>query len=130
MIAKKIIRTIAITELAIGASTILGLVVSTIFFSSKKSPNVFMFVLMSATASSLIGIGLLRHKHWARMVLVFFSGYIVLTKILIFADLLHFNGEIITLIPASLKNYISIAYHCFVVLFFTRRTTKTHFAAK
>jgi len=123
----KIIKIVAFIELSIGEATIFGTTVSTLLLLAKKSPNVFIFVILSATASAVIGIGLYHYKEWARMLLVFFSGYIIVTKMLVFANLLHFNGEIITFISTGLKNYISIAYHAFVMLFFTRQATKKCF---
>ena len=121
---KRITRIIAFIEISIAIFTILGLALSEPLSLSKKSPNVFIFVLLSSIVSGVLGIGLFKDKNWAKTLLVFFSGYVILTKILIFSNLVHFNGEIITFIPTSLKNDISIAYHIFVVLFFTRKQAK------
>ncbi|MCX5678963.1 MAG: hypothetical protein NTY76_07675 [Candidatus Omnitrophica bacterium] len=124
---KKLIRTIAVIELSIGAFTICGITIYGLLAISRKPLNVFIFVFLAGVASSVIGMGLFNYKHWARNLLIFFSGYIILIKIMIFADLLHLNGEIMTFPPASLKNYISIAYHGFIVLFLTRQTVKECF---
>ncbi|MCX5680489.1 MAG: hypothetical protein NTZ95_07625 [Candidatus Omnitrophica bacterium] len=124
---KRAISIIAVIELLIGASTVLGVTTTYLLHLSEKSPTVFIFVLSSAIASTAIGLGLLKHKKWARTLLVFFSGYIVITKVLIFSGLMNFNGEIITFISAGLKNYISIVYHICVVLFFTQHKVKKQF---
>lgn len=124
---KNTIRIIALIELAIGTITIFGLTGSALFCLSKKPPHVFIFVLVCAIISSVIGMGLVKYKEWARVLLVFFSGYIILTKVLIFLDLMHFNGEMMTLVPVGIKNLISITYHGFILLFFTRTAAKKHF---
>jgi hypothetical protein len=129
MVEKNVIRTIAFTELLIGIYTILGLIIFQFFSLAEKSPNVFIFVLLSSMASSVIGVGLFSYKQWARTVLVFFSGYVILTKILIFGNLLHFNGEILTVVPTGIKNIISVIYHIFLVIFFTRSGVKTFFSS-
>jgi hypothetical protein len=118
---------ISCVEMLIGASTVTGLLASAAMAAQKKPANVFLFVLVSAAASFIIGAGLFRRKEWARMPLVFFSGYIILTKMLVFTGLMKFSGEIITFIPADLKNLISILYHFFVVVYFTRMSIKKEF---
>ena len=127
LLTKKLIKIIAIIELLIGASTICGITVYALLAISKKPLNVFIFIFLAGIASSVIGIGLLNYKQWSRNLLVFFSGYIILIKVMVFAGLLHLNGEIVTFPPASLKNYISIAYHGFILLFLTRQMTKDCF---
>ena len=124
---KKFIRIIAVIELSIGVFTICGLTIYALLAISKKPLNVFIFVFLAGVVSGGIGTGLLNYKQWARNFLVFFSGYIILIKVLIFAGLLHLNGEIVAFPPASLKNFISIAYHVLIVLFLTRQTTKECF---
>lgn len=127
MSLKGVIRIIAVTELLIGASTFLGVTGTYLFHLSKKSPAVFIFILLSAMVSGAIGLGLLAYKKWAMSSLIFFSGYIIITKVLIFAGLMHFNGEIITFIPTELKNYISVAYHICIALFLTRHKVREQF---
>ena len=127
MKVERLIRLIALAEMLIGLSTIFGLTVTTIMGLSTKSPNVFIFVLLSAGLSSAIGLGILNRQEWARNILVFFAGYVILTKALIFVKLLSLNGEIVTALPNSLKNYISVIYHIFVIIFFTRNPVKAFF---
>jgi|GEM_PF-1685761 len=125
--ARKIIRLVAFIEMLIGGLTILGLTGFEVLSLSKKSPNVLIFVFLSAALSSSIGIGLYMYKHWARKLLVFFSGYVIITKIMIFGGLFRFEGEILTFIPANFKDATSIIYHCFLVIFFTRSPIKEFF---
>ena len=117
------IKIIAFIEIIIGISTILGL----LLFISRKPLNVFIFVLISAIISIGIGWGLLTFGNWARILLIFFSGYIILTKILMFMGLLYFNGEIISFISISLKNLISILYHAIVMIILNQKTIKGNF---
>ena len=127
---KTTIRLIAFMELLIGLCTLFGLLTYSLLSISKKPLNVFIFVLLSATISTIIGSGLLNYREWSRNLLVFFSGYVILTKILIVAGLLRFNGEIITFIPTGFKNCISILYHGFIVIFFNQKTVKGYFAKR
>jgi len=125
--SKKIVVLIARTEIFIGIITIASLLLSPLFTGIKKPGNVFMFILVASLFSSIIGIGLLMNRGWARKLLIFFSTYIVLTKMLIFSDLLYFSGEILTFIPYGFKNFISVIYHCFIIVFFNRKTVKAAF---
>ena len=125
--SKKIINLIAFVEVAIGLVTITGLAVSLALSLSTKSPNVFIFVLISATISCAIGLGLFGRRGWARSALVFFSGYIVITKLMLFAGILKLNGQMVTVIPDIIKNTVSFIYHGFMVVFFTRSAVKEYF---
>lgn len=111
----------------IGVTTVIGLSAALAMGQQHKPVNLFVFVVATSWISFGIGLGLLLYKEWARMVLVFFSGCIIVIKILIFAGLMHFNGEIITFIPTDWKNLISIAYHLFIVVYFTRMQVKKEF---
>ena len=130
MAAKRIIKIIAFIELLIGLSTVFGLTTYTVLSLSTKPLNVFIFVLLCAVISSMIGAGLFDRREWARVLLVFFSGYVIITKAMVFAGLLQFNGEIMTFIPAGLKNCASVLYHGFVLIFFTRKSVKGRFASR
>lgn len=124
------IRIIAFIELSIGLSTLSGLIVYSSLSMSQKPLNVSIFVCVASLISILIGLGLLANKDIARKVLIFFSSYIVLTKIMIFLNLMRFNGEIIGFIPASLKNSISILYHGLIIIILNQRDVKESFLRK
>ena len=127
MVIKRIIKIIAYIEILIGLSTILGLATSPLFFVPTKPLNVFVFVMISAVVSGILGIGILKYKEQARILIVFFSGYVVLTKILVFSNLLQLYCDRVTFIPSYFKNSISIFYHVFIILFFTRQNVKKYF---
>ena len=121
------INIIAATELLIGMVTITGLFLSPAASFPEKPLNVFVFVLATAITSSAIGLGIFKRWRWAWLLLVFFSGYIVLTKALLLSGLMIFTGEIITFIPMDVKNFISIGYHGFIVAYFTGRRIRNQF---
>ncbi len=114
------VKAIALIEIFIGLATLASLIIHSVLSLSTKPFNVFTFVLASAVTSAILGVGLLNYRDWARALLVFFSGYIVLTKILIFMNLLHFSGEVFTYIPTGIKNASSILYHILLVFYLTR----------
>lgn len=124
---KIFVKIIAFIELAIGLTTFLGLVIYSSLSMSQKPFNVFIFVLLTSIVSILIGLGLLTYKDLARKAIIFFALYIILTKLMIFSNLLQFNGEIITFVPTDLKNLISIAYHSLVIIIFNRKDVKESF---
>lgn len=127
MTTKHIIRAVAFVELLIGLSTIFSLTTLTLLSISTKPLNVFIFVTISATISAALGIGIFKYKENARSLLVFFSGYVVLTKILIFSNLMHLCCDIVTFVSPDFKNSISIAYHLLIIFFFTRNNVKKFF---
>jgi len=124
---KKLIRIIAFIEIVIGLSTIISLILGSWFSFPSKPFNVFIFVIISAFASAMLGVGLFNYKEKARILLVFFSGYIALTKIFIFLNLLKLCCEISGPIPAYIKNSVSIIYHLLLIAFFTRKRVKKYF---
>jgi len=127
---KTLIRIISFIELFIGLATIVGLIASSLVFTSAKPVNIFVFVLISSLISVTIGLGLFHYREWARKVLLFFSTYIVLTKILIFFSLISFNGEIITFISTESKNFISITYHVLLIAVLIQPAAKKNFLKK
>jgi len=122
-----IIKAVGCIELIIGSITFLNLITYSSLSITKKPMNVFIFVIISNAISVLLGLGILNYRNWARKFLIFFSGYIIITKILIFSNLLYFTGEIVTFIPNSLKDSISILYHSFLILFFIQTVVKKYF---
>jgi len=85
-----------------------------------KSADVYIFVIVTAIISFVLGIGMLADREWARKLLIFFSGYIIIIKILIYSGLMVFNGEIITYIPVWSKDLISFFYHSAILILLPR----------
>lgn len=126
----KIIRSVGIIELVIGISTFISISTFSLMSISEKPINIFTFVFISSIISIIIGAGLLTHKNWARNLIVFFSGYVILTKILIYSGILHFSGEILAFIPTDIKDFTSILYHSFIIYFFSRRHIRNIFVGE
>lgn len=114
-------------EIIIGLVTIASLLVAKVFFDAAKPLPVFLFVFSSAAVSSVLGIGILRYRLLARNLLMFFAGYIVLTKILIFCGLIILPPPFETLIPPSVKNIISLFYHVAIIAFFGSEKMRSYF---
>ncbi|MDP8298434.1 MAG: hypothetical protein P9L88_00810 [Candidatus Tantalella remota] len=89
---------------------------------SPKPVNVYVFVTLSSLAGVVLGAGLLKGKAWARILLVCFAGYVILTKILVYSGLLSFGGTMLTVIPSGAKDAISLLYHSAIVIFLSRRS--------
>ncbi|HNX90517.1 MAG TPA: hypothetical protein PKY78_02880 [Candidatus Omnitrophota bacterium] len=120
---KIVFNTIGIIEMLIGITTlVVCFAVQTwgIGGFAVKSPNVYIFVVTTATMSFALGVGMLFNREWARKLLIFFSGYIIITKILIYLGLLTFNGEIFKAVPTSAKNIISLLYHILLIVVLIR----------
>ncbi|MFH1753301.1 MAG: hypothetical protein ABH875_03865 [Candidatus Omnitrophota bacterium] len=113
-------------ELLLGLMTILFVILFDLFSVVEKPTGVFIFVIASATMSSLLGYGILNHRRWARILILFFSGYVIMLKILLYLDVIRFTGEILK-IPTYLRDTSSIMYHIFIILFFTDRRVASKF---
>lgn len=111
---------IGITEILIGTVTLCVCIAVQFFHINglqAKPSNVFIFVILAALAAVVLGAGLILGKKWARKALIFFSSYILFSKILIYAHLLSFKGTIATFIPDWSRDLISVIYHSALILF-------------
>lgn len=118
---------IAIIEIGIGVITLGGVAVvqaTGVYGIGPKPMNLYLFVVISACTSFVLGVGLLFKREWARSLLIFFSGYVILTKILRYAGLMTFDGEIIRTIPSWTKDAISFFYHAAIILFLSFQRPK------
>ena len=123
----RILRTIGYTEILIGGITLLGTAFSLLFSFNTKSPSVLGFVLMSGLVSLSLGVGILFHSLLAYRLLIYFSSVIVLSKFLLIADVIRFNGSLETFIPSPVKNSISVVYHLFIIIYLSRSNVKRLF---
>ena len=118
---KVLIKTIiAWIEILIGATTLIisSMVQFTGAFTAQPKPtNVYIFVILTAIMAVAFGVGLLYDGKWAVRLLIFFSGYVILTKILVYAGLLSFKGALITIVPTAFKDGISVLYHSVLIIF-------------
>lgn len=106
------------TEIAVGTITLGAVISSLITRNCAKSPNVLIFVIISSLISSSLGIGVLLRAHYFRKLIMFFAGWIILSKILISGGILTLNGQLETSIPAGIKNFVSILYHALIIAYF------------
>jgi spore maturation protein SpmA len=115
------------TEVLIGLVTLISLFETRILWGITKPRSVFLFVFLTSLVSFILGIGILRYKMLARKLLMFFSGYIVLTKIFMFLNLITLSHPFEILIPSRIKNVISFIYHLTIILFFNREEIRDSF---
>ena len=111
--------TIGLIEIGIGFTTFI--VCSLVQFwgmggFAPKPLNVFFYVVITSLVSTALGLGVLRGREWAIKLLIYFSGYIVLNKLLLYAGLLTFSGQIMTIIPRDIKEIVSFCYHLALVV--------------
>lgn len=106
------------TEIAIGMITLGAIASSIITHSSTKSLNVLIFVIISGLISTSLGIGVILRSHYFRKLIMFFAGWIILSKILVFGGIITLNGQLETFIPTGLKNIISMIYHTSIIFYF------------
>ncbi len=123
----KIIRFIGLIECLIGIVTLGTIVVQPFMFDSSKTPAVLVFVGGTALISFAIGLGILRRNERTRAYLVYFSGYILIEKLLIFAGVLTLNGKIVQSVIGIPTDAISFIYHSIIVLFFIRPSVRRAF---
>ena len=123
----KILFAIALIEILIGIITFLAVFLSLVLSSNTKSPNVLIFVIVASLISTLLGMGILQHKKIACDLLIYFSSVVLLSKVLIFADILALNGTLETTLHPNLKNAMSILYHAFVIFYLNRKEIKESF---
>ena len=121
---KSIIYLIGVIEILIGLLTLSGLAYSFFFPQVRKPVNILVFVLISSLISASLGFGVIKLKDIARKLLIFFSGWVILTKILILIGILQFTGEsIVKIFNPAFKDSLSILYHTAVILFFKSKKT-------
>jgi len=111
---------VGIIEILIGSITLFSTLISVYFSTNTKSPSVLAFVIIAASISTLIGIGILRLKKLACSLLLYFSSVIILSKILIIMEVIQLNGALVTAVPSPLNNVISIVYHGILLYYLSR----------
>ena len=116
---------IAVIEIFIGLFTLSGMALYIHLGRMAKPPNVLTFVTVTAVISTFLGLGLLRRNRTTVTLLVFFSGYIILTKVMVATELMHFNGAILEYLPINLKNLISTLYHLILIVFLTKPSVQS-----
>ena len=108
---------IGIAEILIGGITLLWNLLALGLAINAKSPGVFAFVMIAGLVSVSLGIGILKFKKAACYLLLYFSSVVILSKVLIFLNVIELNGSLETTVPGPIKNAASVIYHGFVILY-------------
>jgi uncharacterized protein YybS (DUF2232 family) len=114
-------------EIGIGTITLAAIGRNILTGFLPKPPNVLAFVIISSLISICLGAGILLKWPYARKFLLFFAGWVILSKILIFAGIIVLCCELETSIAPDVKNIISILYHGTVIAYFHSRAIKAEF---
>lgn len=118
---------IGIIEILTGGMTLVATLTAVILSASTKPPNVLCFVIATSFISTSLGIGILRLNRTAYKLLIYFSSVILLSKLLIFMNIIHLNGALETSISPVIKNLISILYHGSIIVYLKRNHIKDLF---
>ena len=123
----RILWLIGIIEILIGGITLCAVLVSSLTSSDVKTPNVLSFVIVASLISTSLGIGILQFNRTAYNLLLYFSSVILLSKLLIFLNIIQLNGDLETAISPSLKNLASVLYHGAIILYLKRISIRNLF---
>jgi hypothetical protein len=113
-----------LTEIFIGSVTLASILDAYITRGATKPLNVLFFVILSSLISIALGIGILKKFRLARKLLVFFAGWVILSKILILGNILSLCCALETTFPAFEKNMCSIIYHLALIITLRRPAIK------
>jgi len=116
------IKYFAYTEIILGIVSLF----STIFcLLNNRTPypvTVATFLFATALISISLGIGILNYSRPSYYLLIFFSGVVVLSKILIFSKIISLNQTITSTLTPGVKNTTSLIYHSLLIFYFTRKS--------
>ena len=118
----------AVSEIIIGGLSLILTSLPLLTGTSAKPWNVLVFILITSSISLALGLGLLFKFKYARKFLLFFSGWVILSKILVLAGLITLNGALETTIAPNVKNIISIIYHGSLIVYFLCPSVKNEFS--
>jgi hypothetical protein len=122
--SRLVIRAVAIIEILIGLSISLSFIIASLITPPGRPKTVYGFVVLTSLISVIIGIGLFKYKNWGRQFLIFFAGYVIFTKFLLFSNLVEFTGNTIKAMPVELKDVLSLIYHVVILTVFNLKAIK------
>lgn len=122
---KIIIRGVAVVEIFIGFSISLSFIVPALGNTPGHQKTLYGFVVATSLISIVIGIGLFRYKNWGRRFLIFFAGYVIVTKFLLVSHLVTFTGNTIEYMSIMSKDIISLVYHVAMLIVFNLKAIKS-----
>jgi hypothetical protein len=113
-----------LAEITLGSVTLACILDAAIATDVQKPLNILLFVVVSSIISVALGIGILNRLRLARKLLVFFSGWVIVSKILILSRIITLCCELETVIPSYTKNTISIIYHIILIYYLQQPKVK------
>jgi hypothetical protein len=116
---KNVFRVFGWIEVLIGMTALIGSFAAQMGFipgHAGKPDNIYVFVVVTAAVSFVLGVGLLYDREWARKLLIFFAGYIILTKVLIASGLMSFSGVMLTAVSPAIRDMVSGVYHAALLI--------------
>jgi hypothetical protein len=117
-----------ITEISIGTITLIAILTNLLLSATSTKPlNVLTFVIATSIMSVGLGVGIILRRVHAYHMLLFFASVIILSKILIFTNIISLHGALETSIPASRKNIISLIYHIIILIYFNLKDVRKEF---
>lgn len=122
---KLILLTFGLIEIIIGM-TLLALHVASLKIPPQP-PAYSIFIISTSLTSITLGLGILRARPWARMLLLFFAGYVLLTKLLMLGHIITGPGGANLFLLRPLKNWISVIYHLSILAVFNLESIKNKF---
>ena len=122
--SKIIIRIVAIVEICIGLLISLSFMIPSLINPPGRPKAVYVFVILTSLISVIIGIGLFRYKRWGRQLLVFFAGYVIVTKFILLSNLAEFTGNTIEFMSINSKDTLSLIYHGIILIIFNLKDVK------
>jgi len=125
-LALKGIPLFGLMEIAIGVITLLSIPFFARLGHVKPLGELF-FVLTRSLFSFVLGAGILFRFNPARRLLVFFSGWVIITKVLIYLGVMTLVSEVSTTISIQAKNIISLLYHALLILYLRHPLIKKEF---
>ena len=118
---------IGVIEILFGLITLFSVLVSIILRFNAKTPNVLFFVIVTASISTLLGVGILKFNTRAYQLLIYFSSVIILSKCMILLGIIQLNGSLETAVPVPIKSLISILYHGTVIFLLNKKNIRSIF---
>lgn len=115
------IKCFAYTEIMLGIVSLFSLAFSLLNNPPSYPTTLTTFLLAAALISISLGIGILNFSRQSYYLLIFFSGVIVLSKILIFSNIISLNQAITSPFTPGVKNSVSFIYHSLLIFYFTRK---------
>lgn len=122
--SKIIIRTFAVTEILIGLYISISFITASLISPPGRPITIYVLIVLASLISVIIGVGLFRYKNLGRQFLIFFAGYVIFTKFLLFSSLVEFTVNTVNFMSVASKDTVSFIYHCCILIIFNLKDIK------